>query len=188
MFYRKNQSEGVFVVKSKNRVLGSYKPEGWFTWNPGCHWMGPKVEFSIFSPTGCSAIFLGSIRPSNVFWQVWGSFRHFGWRLVELENFDPEPKSCTGTLKKPKFRFFWKPIKSCLKMSQTSFLVVFSHNTMIWVVFNHSWGPGSTTIFWAIFDTYMPWTPKIALLRGLKNGDAIETLGWNLTPGPKILR
>ena len=153
-----------------------------------CHWMGPKLEFSTCLWYWCSATFLRSIRPSNVFWQVWGSFRHFGWRLVELENFDPEPKSCTGTLKKPKFRFFWKPIKSCLKMSQTSFLVVFSHNTMIWVVFNHSWGPGSTNPILAIFDTYMPWSPKIALLRGLKNMDAIETLCLNLTPGPKNLR
>ena len=156
-----------------------------------CHWMGPQVEFSIFSLTGCSAIFLGSIRPSNVIWQVWGSFRHFWWHTVELENFDPEPKSCTGTLKiRKKVEIFSarKPIKICLKMSQTSFLTVFSHNTMIWVVFNHSWGPGSTTTILAIFDTYLPWTPKIALLRGLTNGDAIETLGWKLTPGPKILR
>ena len=67
-----------------------------------CHWMGPKLEFSTFLWYWCSATFLRSIRPSNVFWQVWGSFRHFGWRLVELENFDPEPKSCTETFKSGK--------------------------------------------------------------------------------------
>ena len=155
-----------------------------------CHWMGPKVEFSIFSLTDCSAIFLGSIRPSNVIWQVWGSFRHFWWCLVELENLDPEPKSCTGTLNPEKSRNFFcskNPSKYAKKCPKQVF-DGFSHNTMIWVDFSHSWGPGSTTIFWAIFDTYMPWTPKIALLRGLKNMDAIETLGSNLTPGPKILR
>ena len=78
--------------------------------------------------------------------------------------------------------------KSCLKVSQTSSWVVFTHISPIWVIPDHSWGPGSTIKIWPILPGYLPWKPKIALLRGLENLNLDHTLGSKLPYRGKKLR
>ena len=74
-----------------------------------------------------------------------------GWATSPIVGFGP-PK----TPKNRKKYFVQKTPKSCLKVSQTSSWVVFTHITPIWVIPDHSWGASSTTQYGPIFPGQLP--------------------------------